>query len=103
MIFNADAVVDPGAVMVEAFDAAVADGAVARPGSADDLAIRTHIRGVDLEGEQRQYLLEQVEIGEASRVGLYYAWVANCCEQHRDYYYYAQQNCHQWVDVEVVS
>jgi hypothetical protein len=49
VIFNAYAIIDPGTMMIEAFDTAIADGAVTRSGSADDLAVRTHIGGIDLE------------------------------------------------------
>ena len=39
MVVNADAVVDPGAVVVEALHAHITHGTVARPRSPDDLAV----------------------------------------------------------------
>lgn len=43
MVVDTNAIVDPGAMMVEALHTDVANSAVAGTGCADDLAIRTEI------------------------------------------------------------
>ena len=53
MVLDADTVVDPGAVVVEALDALVADGTVARARRPNDLAVRTQLH--------RVYKLQQVD------------------------------------------
>ena len=48
MIFDSDTIVDPRAVVIESFDALVADGAVLASGRANDFAIWTEVSGVDV-------------------------------------------------------
>lgn len=64
MVVDANAVVDPGAVVVESFDAAVADGAVFGSGSPEHFAIGTHLAGVHFGEEFHEF-----------EVGLYVAGV----------------------------
>lgn len=47
MVVDANAVVDPGTVVIKSFDAAVADGTVFRSGSPEYFAIGTHLAGMD--------------------------------------------------------
>jgi len=51
MIFDSDTIVDPRAVMIESFDALVADGAVLASGRANDFAIWAEVSGVDVAQE----------------------------------------------------
>ena len=46
MVVGSDTVVDPGAVVVKSFDAAVADGTVFGAGSPKYFAVGTHLAGV---------------------------------------------------------
>ena len=48
VVFDAHAVVDPGAVMVESFDTLAADGAVSRSGRLDHLALWAQVSWVDV-------------------------------------------------------
>jgi len=48
MVAEAHAVVDPGAVMVESLDAAVADAAMARSLGSDYLTVRTELDWVKM-------------------------------------------------------
>lgn len=48
MVVNTDTVIEPGTVMVESFDAAVADGAVFRANGPDYFAFGAHFTGVNL-------------------------------------------------------
>ena len=47
MVLDADAVVDPGAVVVKAFDTLVADSTVARAGGSDCFAVGAEGRALD--------------------------------------------------------
>ena len=61
MVADSDAVVEPGAVVVETFDAAVADSAVAGAGGAEDQAVGAHLARVDLgQHVEEVLLLDQV-------------------------------------------
>jgi hypothetical protein len=57
VIFDAYAVVDPGAMVVEALNAAVADGTMPRPGRPDDFALRTQVCRVDLSQQGYEVLI----------------------------------------------
>lgn len=48
MIVNTDTVVEPRAVVVESFDATVADGTVLRADSSDHFAFGAHLAGMHL-------------------------------------------------------
>ena len=47
MVADADAVVDPRAVVVEALNALVADSAMPRSGRSENFAVRTHLAWMD--------------------------------------------------------
>ena len=53
MVVNADAIVNPGAMMIKSFNAHIADAAMARPGRLDNLAVETQFIRIEL--------LEQVQ------------------------------------------
>lgn len=57
MIVNANAIVQPGAVVVEALDATIADGAVARARRTQHLAVWAHLTRVDLLEEFQEVVL----------------------------------------------
>ena len=46
VILNANAVIDPGAMMIKAFNTLITDGAMPRARSADDHTLGAEIRGV---------------------------------------------------------
>lgn len=48
MIFDSDTIIDPRAVVIESFDALVADGTVLAPGRANDFTIRANVSRVDI-------------------------------------------------------
>ena len=48
MVVDADAVVQPWAMVVEALDTPIADGAVARSGRSEHLTVGAHLARVDL-------------------------------------------------------
>ena len=66
VVSDANTVVEPGAVVVEAFDAPIADGAVAGAGRPQDETIWTHLTWV--------YLCQQFH---EVVVGAEVAWIAN--------------------------
>ena len=57
MVLDSDAVIEPGAVMVESFDASVADGAVPGARRPQDLAVRAHVRRVQLREQLQEVIL----------------------------------------------
>lgn len=70
MIAHADTVVNPRAVMVESFHAHVADGAVARAGCADDLAVGAEVgRHEPLQEVQEVQLRAGCQLARVSRAG----------------------------------
>ena len=64
MVADAHAVVEPWAVMVEALDAAITDGAVARARGAQDETVGAHLARMDL----REHLEEVMLRAQLARV-----------------------------------
>ena len=64
MIANPNAIVQPGAMMIEAFDATIADGTMPRARCAQDKAIWAHFTWVDLSEQFKEVVL----LSEIARV-----------------------------------